>query len=230
MQEKARLAFSFEEKQNKNRLFVILEGCVLESKRVGKEWTLLNCDDHQSVIAKQGKDYADYRPDVVHQCLLQMTDSPLHRAGLLQIYLHTRDGVLIEVSPFLRVPRSFQRFSKMMVELLKSNKIKAVQQKKMALLKVVKNPVTKWLPIGATIYACAKEGDTEDLPTFVQGLPEKPVVFVVGGFSRGHLDVDYAHKTVSVSPHPLSAAIVCAKLCNAFEDKLVPLPPGCPTG
>jgi rRNA small subunit pseudouridine methyltransferase Nep1 len=29
--------------------------------------TLLNCDDHQGFLAKEGRDIADARPDITHQ-------------------------------------------------------------------------------------------------------------------------------------------------------------------
>jgi rRNA small subunit pseudouridine methyltransferase Nep1 len=31
------------------------------------KYTLLNCDDHQSILAKMGKDIAATRPDITHQ-------------------------------------------------------------------------------------------------------------------------------------------------------------------
>ena len=65
------------------RLFVILEQACLEAykvsggqgkaKRGGKEgdakYTLLNCDDHQGILAKTGRDIADARPDITHQVM-----------------------------------------------------------------------------------------------------------------------------------------------------------------
>jgi rRNA small subunit pseudouridine methyltransferase Nep1 len=65
------------------RLFVVLEQACLEAYKVsggssqankgsrGKEveakYTLLNCDDHQGILAKTGRDIADARPDITHQ-------------------------------------------------------------------------------------------------------------------------------------------------------------------
>ena len=65
------------------RLFVILEQACLEAYKVssgssyskgsrgGREgeakYTLLNCDDHQGILAKTGRDIADARPDITHQ-------------------------------------------------------------------------------------------------------------------------------------------------------------------
>ena len=48
------------------------------------------------------------------QCLLMLLDSPLNRAGLLQVYIHTERNVLIEVNPSTRIPRTFDRFCGLM--------------------------------------------------------------------------------------------------------------------
>ena len=112
------------------RLFVVLEQACLEAYKVssaskarnGREgvakYTLLNCDDHQSILAKTGRDIADARPDITHQCLLTLLDSPLNKAGLLQVYIHTAKGTLIEVNPHVRIPRTFKRFSGLMGQLM----------------------------------------------------------------------------------------------------------------
>ncbi|KAG8893208.1 hypothetical protein FRB99_002139 [Tulasnella sp. 403] len=59
------------------RLIVVLERCSLEAYKVsgrsGKDgsenvkYALLNCDDHQGILAKTGRDIADARPDITHQ-------------------------------------------------------------------------------------------------------------------------------------------------------------------
>lgn len=41
-------------------------------------------------------------------------DSPLNRAGLLQVYIHTENNVLIEINPQTRIPRTFKRFAGLM--------------------------------------------------------------------------------------------------------------------
>lgn len=114
-------------KKTGRRLYVILEQACLEAYRMSSavssrrghsegdvKYTLLNCDDHQGILAKTGRDIADARPDITHQCLLTLLDSPLNKAGLLQVYIHTAKGVLIEVNPHVRIPRTFKRFSGLM--------------------------------------------------------------------------------------------------------------------
>lgn len=113
------------------RLFVVLEQACLEAYKVsskpsnsrnGREgeakYTLLNCDDHQGILAKTGRDIADARPDITHQCLLTLLDSPLNKAGRLQVYIRTVKGTLIEVNPHVRIPRTFKRFSGLMGQLM----------------------------------------------------------------------------------------------------------------
>lgn len=45
-----------------------------------------------------------------------------------------------------------------------------------------------------------------------------PIVFVVGAFAHGKVDVEYTEKMVSISNYPLSAALTCAKVTTAFEE------------
>ena len=74
---------------SQRKLYVVLEQACLEAykvsggdktisrprdgiRRKGKDsgeakYTLLNCDDHQGILAKTGRDIADARPDITHQ-------------------------------------------------------------------------------------------------------------------------------------------------------------------
>lgn len=59
-----------EEKSRK--VIVILENASLEVYRTNNfrsesKIQLLNCDEHQSILKRLGKDIADARPDIVHQ-------------------------------------------------------------------------------------------------------------------------------------------------------------------
>jgi len=63
---------------------------------------------------KMGRDPAASRPDITHQLLLALLDSPLNKAGMLQVYIETTKNVLIEVSPATRIPRTFKRFAGLM--------------------------------------------------------------------------------------------------------------------
>ncbi|BBH07193.1 nucleolar essential protein-related protein, partial [Prunus dulcis] len=89
----------------------ILERASLEVAKVGKTYQLLNSDDHSNFLRKNNRDPALYRPDIVHQALLMVLDSPINKAGKLRnVYVRTAAGVLIEIKPHVRIPRTFKRF------------------------------------------------------------------------------------------------------------------------
>ncbi|EFA77002.1 putative ribosome biogenesis protein [Heterostelium album PN500] len=113
---------------------------------------------------KQLKEASEARPDILHQCLLALFDSPLNKAGFLQVYIRTTKNVLIEVHPQTRIPRTFQRFAGLMaivnivtnvdqliVQLLNKLSIRATNGPD-KLFKVIKNPVTDFLPPGCRVF------------------------------------------------------------------------------
>eukprot|EP00127_Corallochytrium_limacisporum_P006325 Clim_evm36s225 gene=Clim_evmTU36s225 len=208
------------EAQKAKRLIIILEGARLESVKVGNEFQLLNADDHQQILRKNGMNIADHRPDIAHQCLLALLDSPLNKAGLLQVYVRTQKNTLIEINPHTRIPRTFKRFCGLMVQLLLKRSIRAVESSE-RLLKVIKNPVTDHLPIGCRKIRLEYDPDgVRSVNKIVQEFPEEePVAFVIGCFASGDVDVSYCEDSISISNYPLSAAICCNRICGAFEEK-----------
>ncbi|KJE91388.1 C2f protein, variant [Capsaspora owczarzaki ATCC 30864] len=159
------------------------------------------------------------RPDIAHQCLLTLLDSPLNKSGHLQVFVHTEKNVLIEVNPHTRIPRTYKRFAGLMVQLLHKLSIRATDGPD-RLLKVIKNPVTDHLPPG-----CRKIGFSFDAKRTVQFSeyiktlpPTDPVAFIVGAFAHGEIDEDYCEESIAISEYPLSASVACGKLCAGFED------------
>ncbi|KAH9987353.1 Alpha/beta knot methyltransferase [Russula vinacea] len=182
------------------RLFVVLEQACLEAYKVSKpgnsrngregeaKYTLLNCDDHQGILAKTGRDIADARPDITHQCLLTLLDSPLNKAGRLQVYIHTVKGTLIEVNPHVRIPRTFKRFSGLMVQLLHKLSIRGVNGPE-KLLKVIKNPISDHLPVNTYKITLSGDSKTVRLSRYLPTLPETHHIGVfVGAMARGKDD------------------------------------------
>ncbi len=211
---------SFSKVRATKRLIVVLENACLESVKVGSSYELLNCDKHKQQIIKYKKDPANCRPDILHQCLLMLFDSPLNRANLLQVYVHTTKKVLIEINPQTRIPRTFDRFCGLMVQLLHKLSIRASDTSQ-KLLKVIKNPITDHLPAGCPRYLASFAAEkVQHVDEFAaEQASDEPLVVVVGAMAKGQVDCDYTDKFVSISNYPLSAALTCSKFCNAFEDK-----------
>ncbi|KAJ3118935.1 Ribosomal RNA small subunit methyltransferase mra1 [Nowakowskiella sp. JEL0407] len=207
------------------RLIVVLEQSSLETVKLGKtkdaHHALLNCDDHHHILKKHGRDFSEVRPDITHQCLLTLLDSPLNKAGLLQVYIRTVKNVLIEVNPHVRIPRTFKRFAGLMVELLHKLSIRSIQGSE-KLLRVIKNPVTDHLPPDSIKITLSGDAPTIKLSNWVQTIPnDKPIVFFVGAMAHGVDDFadEYGiDEKISISEYSLSASVTLGKLCNAFED------------
>eukprot|EP00940_MAST-03C_sp_MAST-3C-sp2_P001245 g1245.t1 len=205
--------------EDKRKVIIILEKASLETVKTKKGYELLNCDDHRHVHKKMKRDFRESRPDITHQVLLTLLDSPLNKAGFLQVYIHTSAGVLIEVNPHIRIPRTFKRFCGLMVQLLHKMKIRAADGPDV-LLKVVKNPVTRHLPAGARKIGTSMNGKLIKPSELVPKLPQDgPVVFCFGAMSHGFVDdVDWLEESYSFSQYPLSASYAIGRLLNAYED------------
>ncbi|KAK9717506.1 18S rRNA pseudouridine methyltransferase [Basidiobolus ranarum] len=212
------------EREKSRRLIVVLESACLETYKIGKNkearYQLLNCDDHQGILKKMGKDIADSRPDITHQCLLTLLDSPLNKAGLLQVYIHTAKNVLIEVNPHVRIPRTFKRFSGLMVQLLHKLSIRSVNGSE-KLLKVIKNPITDHLPANSKKICFSYDAATVRISEWVKTIPEdQNLVVSIGALAHGEDNFAdaYVDEKIGISEYPLSASVACGKVCCALED------------
>ncbi|EOD39211.1 hypothetical protein EMIHUDRAFT_313005 [Emiliania huxleyi CCMP1516] len=203
------------------RVIVVLERACLETGKVGSEHVLLNSDDHGNFLRKHQRDPAAFRPDILHQSMLMLLDSPLNKAGLLKLFVRTEKGVLIEVSPQIRIPRTFRRFCGLMTQLLFKLSIRASNGPH-KLLKVVKNPVIDHLPPNCRLVSLSYGGRLVSLPQYVPALPQDvPIVFVAGAMAHGSVSPEYpVDETISISEYPLSAAAALARLCTAFENHI----------
>ncbi|KAF7804020.1 Ribosomal RNA small subunit methyltransferase NEP1 [Senna tora] len=210
-----------ERNSDKSKIIFVLERASLEVAKVGKNYQLLNSDDHFNFLRKNNKNPADYRPDIVHQALLMILDSPLNKAGRVQaVYVRTEKGVLFEVKPHVRIPRTFKRFSGIMLQLLQKLSITAAGKRE-KLLRVIKNPVTQHLPVGSRkigfSYSSQKLVDMND---HVASIPsDTDLVFVVGAMAHGKVETDYTDEFLAISGYPLSAAYCLTRITGALEQK-----------
>jgi rRNA small subunit pseudouridine methyltransferase Nep1 len=214
------------------RIVVVLEKCALELVQPRKGAVeLLNPDEHKGILAKNRREISEIRPDITHQCLMALLDSPLNKAGKLLIYLHTAQNVLIEVHPSLRIPRTFKRFAGLCVELLQRKKIRAAGANEV-LMKVISNPVSKYLPPGSRRFGLSVKGRSVKMRDFCMSLEQEdsgaksaaPVVFAIGAVahedpvSEQNFGFEYIEERLSICPWGLSAACCCSKVCNEFEN------------
>lgn len=151
---------------------------------------------------------------------MNVLDSPLNKAGKIKgIYVHTNKNVLIQVNPHVRLPRTFRRFSGLMAQLLQKLSIRATNGPD-KLLKVIKGPVGRHLPVGAHRIGFSRSAQ-QTVPIHRHPAIERadPLVFVLGAFSHGHIDDGQVDEYISISQFPLSAAYAVARITNALEQK-----------
>ncbi|KAK7719254.1 18S rRNA pseudouridine methyltransferase [Botryosphaeria dothidea] len=212
------------------RLIVVLSNASLETYKashggragVGKEdkYSLLNSDEHIGIMRKMGRDISDARPDITHQCLLTLLDSPINKAGKLQIYIHTAKGVLIEVSPTVRIPRTFKRFAGLMVQLLHRLSIRSTTSQE-KLLKVIKNPITDHLPPNSRKVTLSFDAPVVRCREYIEDLdPNQSVCVFIGAMAKGKDDFadEFKDDSISISNYSLSASVACSKFCHAAEE------------
>ncbi|KZF21773.1 nucleolar essential protein 1 [Xylona heveae TC161] len=213
------------------RLIVVLSNASLETYKAvygggrgaagrDEKYTLLNSDEHIGVMRKMNRDISEARPDITHQCLLTLLDSPINKAGRLQIYIHTAKGVLIEVSPTVRIPRTFKRFAGLMVQLLHRLSIRSTQSQE-KLLRVIKNPITDHLPPNCRKVTLSFEAPVVRVQDYIASLGSNESICVfVGAMAKGadNFADEFNDDTISISNFSLSASVTCGKFCNAAED------------
>ncbi|CAG8700966.1 5132_t:CDS:2 [Ambispora leptoticha] len=217
-----RLPKTLAEKETTRRLIVILEQACLETYKShkSKNYELLNCDEHVTVLQKMGRTYSDARPDITHQCLMQLLDSPLNKAGLLQVYIHTARNALIEVNPHVRIPRTFKRFCGLMVQLLHKLSISSTKGSE-KLLRVIKNPVTQYLPTNCHKITLSYDAKTVRLRDYLPTIPsDYSICVAIGAMPHGEDNFadSWVDEKISISEYALSAAVACSKFCCALED------------
>jgi len=128
--------------------------------------------------------------------------------------------VLIEVSPTVRIPRTFKRFAGLMVQLLHKLSIRSVNSQE-KLLKVIKNPITDHLPPNCRKVTLSFDAEVVKVSDFMQTIgPKESVCVFVGAMAKGKDDFADAFKdeAISISNYSLSASVACSKFCHAAED------------
>jgi rRNA small subunit pseudouridine methyltransferase Nep1 len=212
------------------RMIVILSNATLETYKASHgggrpgaredKYNLLNSDDHIGVMRKMGRDISEARPDITHQGLLTLLDSPINKAGKLQIYIQTSKNVLIRVSPTVRIPRTFKRFAGLMVQLLHRHQIRSTSSQE-KLIEVIKNPITDHLPPNCRKVTLSFDAEVVRVSDYIGGLGSgESIAVFVGAMAKGNDDFADSIKddSIAISQFNLSASVACSKFCHAAED------------
>lgn len=160
------------------------------------------------------------RPDIIHNTLLQVLETPLNWEGQLHVFVHTQDDHVIWINPIVRLPKNYSRFVGLIEQLYQQ---KQVPNERDPLLRI----------------------DRADLPQLIRRLrPTKVLGFstlgrpllmrnvaalasrlkepmaLIGGFPRGHFSDKTRRvidETYAVDRQPLDAWVVAGRFIYDFE-------------
>ena len=216
-------------------LTVILAECGLElipeeiknrpaiQKNVKKDYypsLLLDNALHHSAMVKLKDVGKRGRPDITHNCLLNVLGSPLNKSGNLKLYIHTLNNKIFEINPQIKIARNYNRFKGLMAKLLKENEIRIrelllISQFNGNLMDLVKSFKKKQI----IIFSSKGELVKYHLDLFDKGLTRNYIV-IIGGFQKGYFAEDILNlsdKIVSISNYSLDAWVIVNKIVSFYE-------------
>jgi rRNA small subunit pseudouridine methyltransferase Nep1 len=194
-----------------------------QDRRPGQ--VLLDQNLHGAALGKLEDGARRGRPDIVHYCLLTLLESPLAKAGGLEVAIHTRHRLLIRVKPDTRLPRGEARFQGLMGKVLREGQS---QDKKpliwvqdeatpaQALHAFAKGPVLR-LDEGGALLSPADIAARAD--------PAGDLTLVLGAFPSGAFLpewVEAAPEAVSIWKDPLNAWAVAAEMVAGYRARWGP--------
>ncbi len=216
-------------------LTVILAECGLElipeeiknrpaiQKNVKKDYypsLLLDNALHHSAMVKLKDVGKRGRPDITHNCLLNVLGSPLNKSGNLKLYIHTLNNKIFEINPQIKIARNYNRFKGLMAKLLKENEIRIrelllISQFNGNLMDLVKSFKKKEI----VIFSSRGELVKSHLDLFNKDLTRNYIA-IIGGFQRGYFTEDILNlsdKIVLISHHHLDAWVALSKIIGYYE-------------
>ncbi len=154
------------------------------------------------------------RPDIAHRTVLSVTDSPLFRKGIVDLYLHTRDGRVFAFSGDVRPPRMYNRFKGLFAQLLRRGFVGGDKKLIWEL-----NCRLKDILSGYDLVVLLDEKGARPDPLFLfrELLGELKVAFLIGCFPRGDFSgevKEVADLRISLSDLPLSASTTACMLLS----------------
>ena len=160
------------------------------------------------------------RPDIVHNTLLQVLETPLNWDNQLRVFIHTQDDYVISINPKIRLPKNYIRFIGLIEQLFAT---KRVPDRGDALMEIEKGTVQKLIDrvrpsqvLGFSILGRPTLMRTvaEDIARVVNSL-----VFI-GGFPRGHFS-DRTRRPLNslfkVDRESLDAWVVAGRFVYDYE-------------
>lgn len=167
--------------------------------------------------------YKRGRPDLIHITLLNILESPANRKGLVRVYIHTINDIVVFVNPKIRLPKNYNRFVGLMEQLFKEGKVPPDSEHPLMMLKNLNlkdllNKISIKEPI-----LLSEKGKRIRLRDIVRCIIKDDSPVIIGGFQHGDFNertYGLTDKIYSIYEESLPAWIVASRLITLYEDEL----------
>lgn len=172
---------------------------------------LLDDSKHHSAMERLKLREKRGRPDVVHNCLLLLLDSPMRKN--FEVYVHTISGFILRISSETRLPRNYNRFIGLMETLFKEKVIKSGDKKLIEIVDLRLSELVK----GKKVVLLSEKGEKFN-PEVLRG----DVAVCIGAFAHGDffkntLDALGDYKAVSLGRESYSSLYVTSRILSEYE-------------
>ena len=160
------------------------------------------------------------RPDIVHNALLQVLETPLNWENHLKVAIHTQDGHLISINPKIRLPKNYTRFIGLIEQLFAERRVPSDGEPLLSVEdKSLKQCVEMLAP--SKVIGFTRIGKPELLRNVANSTAKvtNPMIFI-GAFPRGHFSEDtklLTNEAYCVDNHSLDTWIVAGRFVYDFE-------------
>lgn len=160
------------------------------------------------------------RPDIVHNSLLQVLETPLNWENKLSVFVHTQENKLIIINPKIRLPKNYTRFVGLIEQLFVDKKVPLEGEPLLSLERItLKQFIEKHAP--SVTIGLSRIGKPELLRNIANSAAKLPAPMIfIGAFPRGHFTQDtqrLLNEIYSVDKHSMDAWVVAGRFVYDFE-------------
>ncbi|MEM0026516.1 MAG: 16S rRNA methyltransferase [Ignisphaera sp.] len=200
----------------------------VHAKKRGKKPSevILDISLHYKAMRNLDNWFKRGRPDIVHTSLLIALSSVLNRAGLLRVYIHTINNLIVHVDPRVRIPRNYNRFVGLMEQLLIEKKVPPNSQK--PLLLVEEKRLDEFIKENRFDYVVLlhEKGELIKPSVFGEIIGSKmakgeKTCIIIGGFQRGDFEqftLSLTENKVAIYKQPLETWTVLSMVIHSIEN------------